>query len=105
MDTNETGAGSRLPTASPAEGGAVAHPEGASPTSHTELASLTPAPGSPPRSATGGTGSRAPRASQPPVTRPTAPGASTETAWTPTPGMRLLQYELIRPLGSGGMGT
>jgi serine/threonine protein kinase len=83
----------------------MAHSEGASPASHTEQADSPPSLGSPPRSATGGTGSPASGASKPPVTRPTAPGAQAETAWTPTPGMRLLQYELIRPLGSGGMGT
>ncbi len=103
MNQQESGAVLRPLPANPAEGGAMAQPQGASSTSSNTPPVFTPSP-SPPQ------GSRAlerplpPREDSRTILEPRAAGMS-EPGALPAPGTRIHQYELIRQLGSGGMGT
>jgi serine/threonine protein kinase/uncharacterized membrane protein len=104
MKQTEAGVVIPLPPAIKAAGGAMPRNEGARPTVTGTPSIFTPEPGAPPA-----------RPAAQPHSRPAAghgaTGASSSGASTspesqvPTPGTRIQQYELIRQLGSGGMGT
>ncbi|MDY7227290.1 serine/threonine-protein kinase [Hyalangium rubrum] len=103
MNQNEAGAVLRPLPAPVAAGGALRQNEGSRPT-----ASGTPPPFSP-QSTSVSRGTAAPPARTSGTGRSSSSslggGSLAESARVPAPGTRIHQYELIRQLGSGGMGT
>ncbi|WP_224361853.1 serine/threonine-protein kinase [Hyalangium versicolor] len=100
MNQSEAGAGLRPLTVSKAEGGALAIPEGPGPATIGASSAFTPSTSVPPPLSR----SSAPRDTGASLSGSKSPAPSAQGA-VPAPGTRIHQYELIRKLGSGGMGT